>query len=71
MSERLSLNVHYVIELLDLRNMSFEELASEMNIHRNTLRSYLQNPEKISLATINSMARALKQPYGSDFIKEE
>ena len=69
--ERLILNTKHVHDMLILNEMTYAELADRMNISRNTLRTYLQNPERVSLETINNMAAALNQRYSSDFVLED
>lgn len=69
--ERLLLNTKYVRDMLILNEMTYAELAEKMHISRNTLRTYLQNPERVSLETINNMAAALNQRYSSDFVLED
>lgn len=69
--ERLLLNTKHVRDMLILNEMTYAELAEKMHISRNTLRTYMQNPERVSLETINNMAAALNQRYSSDFILED
>lgn len=69
--ERLYLNTKHVRDMLILNEMTYAELADKMHISRSTLRTYMQNPERVSLETINNMAAALNQRYSSDFILED
>ena len=69
--ERLLLNTSYVRDMLIMNQMTYTELADRMHISRNTLRTYLRNPEKVSLEMINTMAAALNQRYSSDFVIED
>ena len=69
--ERLYLNTKHVEDMLIQKEMTYAELSEKMHISRNTLRTYLRNPERVSLETINHMAAALKENYSSDFIVEE
>ena len=67
---KLLLNTNYINEVLTNREMTYAQLAEEMGISRNTLRGYLQNPEKIPLSKINIMADALGIPFPMGMVRE-
>jgi len=59
---KLILNVPYVYNRMCLLEKSWSDLAQDMGVHRNTLRKYTVEPEKITLENISKLAAALKNP---------
>lgn len=68
---KVFLNTYYVNRIISNKRMTHAELAKEMGISRTTLRTYLQNPEKITISMVNTMAEALGEQFPKELLCEE